>query len=204
MVTVWPIRFWASGLSATSLAVTLKVNNVPVTDSGTPARPLRSISLPASCSTRPTGPVEAFSADDEIVIAALGATTSDCDWKSTLKAPMLICGAVKPASEVGSDGMVSPFSSGRIVVRLPGPKITAPRPGLASVGTPVASSVIEPARVMLVVASATPNCSTSSPSNVMLPRDELNSPVLTTMEPAAGGGAEGPKGVGKPGCGWPL
>ncbi len=188
MVTVWPIRLCASGESATSLAVTLKVYKVSVTERVTPVSPARSISLPSSSNTRPSGN-DPLPGTDVTVILAPGASTSESGCMSRLVVTTLICGATKAASDLASDGMVSPFSSGRMVVTLPGPNSTRPRSGLAVVGMPVAAMVMEPARVMLVVASAKPSCSTLSPSRVMLPRVEVRMPPLSLRTTAPPGTA---------------
>ncbi len=148
--------------------------------------------LPASISTRPPGgsgvPFGRVPTPGPVtVMLADGASTHDPDWKSTTGAAMSMRGAVKLASDAASEGMVSPFSSGRIVVRLAPPNTT-----WSVASSPFATIVIEPGRVMLVVASTMPSCATASPFSVTLPRRETSSPLVslsTSAPPLTAGGA---------------
>ncbi len=177
MVTVWPIRPSASGVSATSAAVTLKVTWLIDIGNVTPAIPERSMVLPCSSSTVPAVPAVAALMPALMVSAALGALISapslppalpctstlpdawmvivGCStvWKyGALLAPLTL--VLELAVDVGS---VPLLSSGRIAVRLDDPSTMLPLAVAQALFRQAVLRRIDPVRVVLVVATMAPS-----------------------------------------------
>ncbi len=173
MVTTWPIRLRASGVSATSLAVTVKVTRL--SDIGrTSFRPDRSMVEPVSSRT-----VLA-----ELMLAsAAGATISAPDCMSTLpKALIEMFGWIFWVKAVGVAtllGVVPDVSSGVMAMTLWPPRMILPLAPAFRV-----DRLMDPGRVIEVVTPIEPNWSISLPSRLTLPSlDCSTAPVSLVTTP---------------------